>query len=362
MEKTQGKIGIKEFVAIILLTVGTKLSDNTPNILYEDIANAAWLSIFLICLIWLIPLVLLIKLNTLYKDKNLIEIIQHLFGKYLGFAILFICWFMQTYVMFYNSVIYPDIIKTMYFNNTPLLVIALVLMAVTSFGAMKGLESIGSTAWITLIVIKISLIMVLVITFLQGEMDFIYPLLGEGGWKLIKESYNNSSIFTEFLYIFFIASSIKNTKVFTKGLWIGYIFVSIEFILALVGYVMIFDYYGIRLLDYPYHETIRYIQLGFLTNVELFFFPFWIVASFIRLSFYLYLSALLFGALFKIKQFQYIVPTLATISVFLGLIPQSITFSIDYLREIFLQIITPFVLSLPLILWITAKLKGELKK
>lgn len=362
MEKAQGKIGLKEFVSIILLTIGTKLSDNTPYIFYEDIANAAWLSILIICLIWLIPIILPIKLNTLYKDKNLIEIIQHLFGKYFGFAILFICWFMQTYALFYNSVIYPDIIKTMYFNNTPLVVIALVLMLVTSFGAMKGLESIGSTAWTTLIVIKISLITVLVITFMQGESDFLFPILGEGGWELIKESYSNSSIFTEFLYIFFIASSIKSSKIFTKGLWIGFIFVTIEFALALIGYVMIFDYYGIRLLDYPYHETIRYIQLGFLTNVELLFFPFWIVASFIRLSFYLYLSALLFGALFKIKQFQYIVPILAVITVFLGLIPQSITFSIDYLREIFLQIITPFVLFLPLLLWITAKLKGEFKK
>lgn len=79
MEKAQGKIGLKEFVSIILLTIGTKLSDNTPYIFYEDIANAAWLSILIICLIWLIPIILPIKLNTLYKDKNLIEIIQHLF-------------------------------------------------------------------------------------------------------------------------------------------------------------------------------------------------------------------------------------------------------------------------------------------
>lgn len=83
--------------------------------------------------------------------------------------------------------------------------------------------------------------------------------------------------------------------------------------------------------------------------------------SFIRITFYLYLSALLFGATFKIKQFEYIVPTISTIIVFAGLIPESVTYSVDQLREGFLRTITPFILVLPVILWITAKLKGEFK-
>lgn len=361
MDNSQGKIGLKEFLAIILLTVGTKLADNTPKTLYEELGNAAWISIILISLITLIPVLLLTKLCSLYPEKNLTDIILHLFGKYLGWLVLFICWFMQTYALFYNTAIYSDIIKTLYFNNTPYIVISILLITVSAYGAKKGIESIGSSSWISLFLIKITLLFILAFTFIQGEIDFLFPLLGEGVWVLMKESYYHSSIFTEFIFLFFIASKVKDNKVLNKGVWIALTIVTIEFAFALIGYVMLFDFYGIKIIEYPFHETIRYIQLGFLTNSELLFFPFWLVSSFIRITFYLYLSALLFGATFKIKQFEYIVPTISTIIVFAGLIPESVTYSVDQIREGFLRTITPFIIFLPIILWVTAKLKGEFK-
>lgn len=36
MKQDKGKIGIKEYFAIISLTIGAKLSDDTPAIIYEN--------------------------------------------------------------------------------------------------------------------------------------------------------------------------------------------------------------------------------------------------------------------------------------------------------------------------------------
>ena len=362
MDSTKGKIGLKELLALILLDVGTKVADDTPHTFYEDFGTAAWIGILLIGLITLIPILLLTKLIKLYKDKNLIDIILHLFGKYIGFVLLFILWIMQVFANISNSAIYTDIIGTMYFNRTPVVVIYVVLVAVAAYGAKKGVEYIGSSAWVILFWVILSLLIIFVVTFVQGEFTYIFPILGTGGWEIVKGSYNHSSLLTDFLYFGFIASNVKNSTVFNKGIWIGFSIVILSFVLALIGYVMLFDYYGVRMFDYPYHETIRYIEIGFLTNVELLFFPFWLVSSFIRFSFYLYLSALLFGALFKIKHFEYVVPALASLTILVGLMPESAVFSMNKLKIIFLNVIAPVFLLLPILLWITAKLKGDFKK
>ncbi|PYF06195.1 GerAB/ArcD/ProY family transporter [Ureibacillus chungkukjangi] len=361
MDSTKGKIGLKELVAIIILNVGTKVADNTPTIFYEAFGTAAWIGILIIGLISLIPILLITKLITLYQDKNLIDIILHLFGKHIGFVLLFTLCILQIFTNINNTSIYTDIIGTMYFSKTPTVVIYLLLLGVAAYGAKKGIEYIGSSAWVMLFWICLSLLVILSVVFVQGEFNQIFPILGTGGLELVKGSYQNSSILMDFLYLALIASNVKSATIYKKGIWIGFVIILLAFVLSLIGYVMLFDYYGVRMFDYPYHETIRYIEIGFLNNVELLFFPFWLISSFIRFAFYLYLGALLFGAVFKIKQFEYVVPALAVFTILAGLIPESSVFSMNDFRVIFLNLITPIFLLFPCLLWITAKLKGDFK-
>ncbi|TSI06027.1 endospore germination permease [Lysinibacillus sp. BW-2-10] len=362
MDKTQGKIGHKEFFAIIVLVVGTKLADSTPNILFEDLGNAAWLAIPFSCFITIFPLYLLTKVITHYKGKNLFDITNDLFGKYIGFMVLFSLWVLQSIYMIMSSAAYADIIETMYFTKTPIFIIYFLLMAGATYGAKKGLESIGSVAWVALPWIKISLIVVLVIVFFQGQFNFLFPILGPGEWEILKYGSLNASIYAELLFLALIADKIKSPSVYKRGIWISFIFITIEFILALIGYVMLFDYKGVKLISYPYHETIRYIQLGFITNVEALFFPFWLIATFIRFAMGLYINALLFGTLFKIQRFEFIVPALATIILFLGLVPENPVFTVTKSLGTLLHLITPIFLFFPFLLWIMAKVKGEFKK
>jgi spore germination protein KB len=90
--------------------------------------------------------------------------------------------------------------------------------------------------------------------------------------------------------------------------------------------------------------------------------PFWLIASFVRFSIYLYVNAILFGHLFRIRHFEYLIPSIATLIVFLGMIPESPTFTIFDLREKLLLIATPLFFFLPCLLWLVAQLKGEFKR
>lgn len=183
-----GKIGIREYVAIVVLMVGTKLGDDTPAILYKSLMNAAWMAPIIMGIIAVIPIYLLMRTVSLYPGKNLMDIIIHLFGKYIGFFVLFVLWIEISIAVIIDSAIYTDIIGTMYFNKTPTIVIYGLLMLVCAYGAKRGLEQIGSVAWSLIPYIKGSLFIALILTLTNGQLGFLFPVFGPGEFEVIKQS------------------------------------------------------------------------------------------------------------------------------------------------------------------------------
>jgi spore germination protein KB len=358
MEQHSGKIGIREYIAMVILAIGTKLADDTPAILFNKLENASWMAPLIAGAISIIPILLLLKVLSQYPNTNLMDILQIVFGKPIGYVLVLSLWIMGFISNTLESAIYTDIIGTMYFTETPTIFIYMVLIAVSAYGAKKGIEQIGSVALSVITYIKVSLFIALILALTKGNINYIFPIFGPGKWELVKESSLKSSLFIEFLYLGVIASYVSSTKAYTKGTWISLIILIIEFPISMLAYLILFDYEPVKLLNYPFHETIRYISLGFLTNIETFFFPFWLLASFVRFSIYLYISAVMFGWLFKIKNYEYLIPTFATIMVILGMIPESPTFTIANIKEQALNVATPVFVFLPFLLWSIMKIRG----
>jgi spore germination protein KB len=140
MEQKKGKIGLIEFVALTVLMIGAKLSDDTPAILYDKLYSAAWMVPFITGLMCILPIFLLLKVMSLYPSKNLHEVNLQLFGKFFGFLISFILWILGSASIVTDTRSYVDIISSMYFTMTPTIIIYGVLMAVCVYGAKRGIQ------------------------------------------------------------------------------------------------------------------------------------------------------------------------------------------------------------------------------
>lgn len=361
MKQNEGKIGIKEYLAIITLTVGTKLSDDTPTIIFEDARNAGWIAVLLMGGMAFIPIILMIKVFSAHQDKNLHEIIIHLFGRFFGNIISIALLVVGLASVTVDSGTYIDIIGTLYFTKTPQSIIYVVLLLVCAYGAKRGIQQIGSMAWVLLPYLKLTLFFAIIFSFGSGHFDFIFPIWGEGKLEILKSSVQNVSIFSDLLFIGLIAPLVTSFKDYKKGTIIGLFIVILEISLAMISFVMLFDYTTAELLNYPFHETIRYIQVGFLPNVETLFFPFWLVATFIRFSFYLYISAVLLGGILKIEEFEYLIPLITTVIFLVGLAPDSPSILLYIIRQKLLMMISPAFLFLPPLMWLIAKIRGDFK-
>ncbi|WP_066287679.1 GerAB/ArcD/ProY family transporter [Bacillus sp. FJAT-29937] len=358
MDQSKGQIGIRELFAIIILTVGTKLSDDTPTIFFKHLNTAAWMAPLIIGAVSFLPLLLLHKTLDLYGDKNLAEIILDIFGKYIGFFILLFLFAISFSALSVDSAIYGNLVSSMYFTKTPYIVIHGLSMALCVYGAKKGISNIGSVAWAFLLYIKLTLLIVILLLFVKGETNFLFPLFGPGKWEIIKKSVTHTSVFADLFYMALLFPFLKDKENYKKGIWIGLLFVMIEMSASIIGYIMLFDYVGAKTMNYPFHEAIRYFQIGFLINVEIFFFPFWLVAAFMRFTIYLYINALLFSHIFKIKDINYFIPIMTALAIVLGLIPDSPSFSLIHLREHIIYLTTPVFLIFPIVIWLFGKIKG----
>lgn len=361
MDQVKGIIGLREYIAVVAIVIGMKISDDTPSILFKEMKNSAWISPIIMGILLFIPIYILLRIITLYHKQmnDFFDIITYLLGKYFGMIVIFMLWIISSIAIIDNTAIYSDIIQTMYFPKTPILLIYSLLIGVSVYGAKRGFEQIGSVARIFFPFTIIAFFISIVLTIIRGQTDFIFPILGNGSWETIKGSILKSSFFIDILFFCFLFPFIKDLKSFKKGTWISFILVICISSIGMLSYLMLFDMKTLGLLNYPHHEAIRFIFFGFVTNMEMFFVPFWLLSTFVRFTIYLYVNAMIFGRIFKVDHFEFIIPSLATVYMFIGLIPDSRTFVYYTFKIHFYNIMFPILLILPCLFYIIAKFKGD---
>jgi spore germination protein KB len=361
MKSQSDKLSIREYIAITILMVGTKGTDETPSMLYNQVQNAAWMIPLISGGLFFIPLILLLKTLSVFQGKNLFTVIQQLLGIYIGFVICLLIFLVTSLAISYESRTYTNIINSFYFQTTPNLIIYGILMLVSAYGAKKGIRLI----WISLLSADCLCITILftslILSIQHSNINAIFPIWGPGKLEILKESTLSFSLFADFCILAALIPYMNSFKEFRNGTVIVFVGTIIQFSLAIMLFICLFDM-SLKDIAYPFHTTTRYISIGsFLSNVETFFLPIWLMLVFIRLSAFLYISPLMFGQLFKIKNFEYLIPTLAAICLLIGMFPESpIDTSLGFKNRVKF-IAGPTFSGICIILWLVALLKGKLK-
>lgn len=363
IKQSDGKLGAREVMALVMLTIGIKLTDMTSTLLYNVGKNATWMLPVISGAVLIPSFLLLLKLLKRYQDQNLIDITYHLLGKYAGFLIaitLFVISFAATILNARSNV---DILSTMFFPETPLTAIFIMFVFTAYLIAKRGLMGIGRTAWVTLPYIKGALLVLLILIWAQLDWQFLHPLLGPGVVNLVKGGIVHSSIIGEILFVTMIFPYMKSYKKFKIGTLVGVLITIVELSAFFAIYVAMFDYPPIELLAYPFQQMTRMIQIArFVTNLEAVFLTFWVVASVIRYAIYLYITAILFASMLRIKEFEPLLLPLSCLTVLIGMLPENPTVTVLILRDnILINGSWPILFVLPILLWMVAKMRGELK-
>ena len=184
-----GKIGAKEFFAMIIFMIGIKFKDGTPELLYEAGKNAAWMMPLFSLVFLLVPFLMLLSLLKKHQT-GFLELIFKLTGNHVGSILILLL-----FVLFFGSVTvnyrsHAEIISTLFFTKTPVAILVFVIVAASLYIAYLGLETIGRISWLILPTFFALMIVLIAFTWRQINWGFFFPIEGPGLAAVLREMRN----------------------------------------------------------------------------------------------------------------------------------------------------------------------------
>ena len=243
LSKSDGKIGTRGIIAILCMTIGFKLTDMTPTILFDEGKTSTWMIPIISTLALIVPYLVLLSLLKKYKDKGLIDLIYNLTGKYIGFIISFSFFIIILTGTVLNSRSYADIINTMFFPRAPLILIYIQGIVISYFIANRGFENIGRVAWYFFITIKLSLILVILFAWKDVDTSFLFPLWGPGKLEILKSGISNLTMLGEMFLFTILYQYTRNYKIFKKASLLGLLITAFELSLFYAIYINLYFHY-----------------------------------------------------------------------------------------------------------------------
>jgi hypothetical protein len=111
------------------------------------------------------------------------------------------------------------------------------------------------------------------------------------------------------------------------------------------------------------HTVARLIYGGrFISNLEAFFFLFWIIAAVLRFSIYIYTNTAIISYAIRLKEVEPLVYAIFGLIVIIAMIPENILQNVLILKKILINLDWIPIFLTPLVLLFISQWKGDYKK
>lgn len=311
--KNRSGISFRQFYIMTFgLTIGTSILV-VPSGLAHIAREDAWIASLCSLLINLIMVVLYILIARLHPGKNLFEIHEAAFGKWLGKAVSLLYLF---YFLILTGTLLGDLgffISSEIMPETPMEAIQILFLVAAVASASLGIVVLARVGellfpWV------LFLFLILVLTLIpQIDWNYIKPVL-EGGWSPVLQAGYQSAMFQEVIVLMMFLPLVKKPKngerAFLWGTFGGGMILSIIVLLS----VLVLGIEQTENSTFPAYALAKTINIGnILQRVEGILITIWVLTFFIKSSL-LYLSIMKgIQTVFRLKQQNYLIYPLAVL-------------------------------------------------
>lgn len=314
------KIGIKQlFLLMLAFEIGTTIIFPMGAEAKQD----AWLAVFAGMLCGFILISIFTKLSEYYPGSSLIQIIQTIFGKFIGYPLCI------TYIIYFISQAarisrdFAELMLSTILVGTPALVIMASFVAVIIYTLRGGIEVFGRMAEMVFPVVLIILIATWIIIYASGVVDpkQLTPVLGTGIKNVWKESfpelatlpYGELIVFTMVWPLLQDSGKVKRVgmvAVLTAGVLLT---IDMAGVLAVLGPDLV------ARINTPLLATIRMVSMAdFLERIDAVVILIIVAGGFFKVGVYIYGAAVSTAHLFKLQSYHPILIPLGVIVTSLG--------------------------------------------
>lgn len=229
------------------------------------------ISLIFASILGFIPLIIYYLLIKSYPRKNIIEIINEVFGKTFGTIINII---LGLFVLFHSSLIFRNLINfisSQFLYQTPDLIIGSIFIIAIIYSLYQGIHAITRSSTILFYIFSFLFITSLIGLTNQVDLSNFLPVLEHGISPVVKGTYNYLTFNILPVYILTIIpyNEIDKHNKFLKNTIIFYILSILSIIIVCFSIIAVYGIKFSNLIEYPEFHLLKRIDIfGFLQRIE----------------------------------------------------------------------------------------------
>ena len=360
MISSNDKISIRQMQILLILNMYTVLALSLPRITVEYAGSDAWLVVILATLLALLYAYIIGTLGMMFPHETFVEYSQRIIGKALGMILSFgILGFFLIFVSLEVRV-FAEINKQYLLDATPTEFIIITMLLTSAYLVRKGYECRARLAEVIFPFVFIPLLLVFFMAAFRADYSKLKPVLYDTDLQsLIGGSYFISLSFIALIFILLFVPYYKNPTKVRKGILQVVLIVGVLKLLTVVLCIARFGIEETGQLIWPVLTIMQTIQLpqAFIENQQGLIMLFWTLAIFSVIHAFLYGASFVLSRIFKTKEHNFFVLPLIPVIYFIALQPDSVPELYTWLDYSIRYIGAWFLVPIPIILWIIAKLR-----
>ncbi|MHB1166953.1 MAG: GerAB/ArcD/ProY family transporter [Carboxydocellales bacterium] len=356
-----GKISSKQLMLLVITFIIATAILFLPAFPTKLAGQDAWLSVLLAGAIGLLVALTVTTLGLRFPNQTLMEYSEEIIGTWPGkfIGLLFILFYLHL-----TSIVIREISLTVIMtllSRTPLEVAIVTVTLVTAFTVRYGLEVITRVNIICLVVNFAAMLLVILMLVKEMHLEYLTPVLSKGVLPIIQGSITPAGWFGEVCSVAFLLPFVNQPKEARKATIIGLLWVIIGLTTIVMVTIATFGPVLTPLFIFPTLQAVRLINVAeFFQRLESILLLAWLLANFVKISVFYYITVLITAQWFKLSDYKPIVLPIGIILALLALtLFRNVLEVAGFLQKVWGIYALPIEWGVPLMLLVIAVIRKK---
>ncbi|EOO24099.1 spore germination protein (amino acid permease) [Bacillus cereus VD133] len=294
-------------ILITLITISSPIFF-LPSEVSKGVGRDGWYIVIFSGLIGMFNVMIFIWLERIFPKKSLIQIIQGVFGRFVGGIVNVLMFF---YFIDVGSWVLREFAEFLLANiepTTPLFVYLIIGIGMAAYAVSCGLGTFARVSEVIFPIPILTYISIFLLTLNLFHFEYLLPALENGFIKPLSHSLSTITFLGDVICVSMIINYVKTTKRTAFYALTGMGITVILFLLAVLSSVLVMGAESTAKQTYPILSLISNISIGgILDRFDVLVVAFWMIALFVKITSYLWASTEAACQIFSIKDRRYII-------------------------------------------------------
>ncbi|ANY67768.1 hypothetical protein BBD42_15810 [Paenibacillus sp. BIHB 4019] len=264
-----------------------------------------WLSVLLSGMLAMMFGFIIVKLSQRFPGRTYYQYSQEIVGKWIGSCVGAMMCLYYIFSSGYLLRVMGEVVRMYLLDKTPITIIMLTFMGVAIYMTTAGINAIAQLIEIFLPIIVLIMVVFIIFSFGDFELDNLRPILGEGIAPLLKGIEPSILSYSGFEVMLFVTAFMTDANKALKATFAGIGLTAVLYTLIVAVAIGSLTVEEVQTVTWPTMSVAMNIELpgGFFERFESLFTVLWVISMFTAFVMYHYGGSLGFGQLTG-KNFQ----------------------------------------------------------